>query len=464
MKKIFVSMGLAAVGTASLQAAYAPDLTSLDSSKTWGMWNVSATLRGFYDDNYATSGSGGQSGSVGFEFSPSLNVYVPLQQTELGLRYTYGLYYYQEREQLGQTPIDQTHQIDLWVDHAFSERWRMRIADTFAVAQEPELLSPGGVVSVPGRVEGNNIVNSGTITLHTDWTRQFSTELGYQNGFYDYENSGATVTYPTPLTIIYDPNPPHNPIGIIPGSPGSVDSSLAGLLNRIEQSAWLNLQWQVQPETMVLAGGRFGLVNYTGDEPVAIFSPGPYYSSYLLYHSSDRDNRSYFGYVGFSHVFLPNLFVSFQGGVQYTESYNDPLSSPSLAPYVVMSASYTYSPGNYAQVGFTQSRNATDVIAPDASGRITQDQETSVLYASLNHHFTPKLLGTLIGHLQYSTFNEGAFANEAELFYNFGLNLSYTINPHLSADVGYNFDYLSSQIPGRTYQRNRAYVGFTAAY
>jgi hypothetical protein len=70
--------------------------------------------------------------------------------------------------------------------------------------------------------------------------------------------------------------------------------------------------------------------------------------------------------LGFQHAFLPNLSVNAQGGVQYTESYNDPLSSPSLAPYAVMSAVYTYAPGSYAQIGFTESQNATDVVAPDA--------------------------------------------------------------------------------------------------
>ncbi len=63
-------------------------------------WTVSSTLRGFYDDNYTTSpnaGGGGvqKQGSAGFEVNPEIKMDVPLQQTEIGLRYTYGLYYYQ---------------------------------------------------------------------------------------------------------------------------------------------------------------------------------------------------------------------------------------------------------------------------------------------------------------------------------------------------------------------------------
>jgi hypothetical protein len=393
------------------------------------MWSVSGTLRGFYDDNYETASSGSKIGSYGFEVSPQIALNVPLQQTELGMRYIYGLYYYQTREQLGQNPIDQTHQLDLWVDHAFTEHWQARVQDSFVIGQEPELLDPN--TSVTRRVNGNNVRNSGTVTLHTDWTRLFSTELGYQNSFYDYEDSGGN----------------------------SVDPSVAGLLNRIEQSVWLNLQWQVRPETTVLVGGNFGLVNYTADEQIAFV---PMLGKF--YYSQDRDNRSYIGYVGFQHAFLPNLSVNAQGGVQYTETYNDPLSSPSLAPYATMSAVYTYASGSYAQVGFTESQNATDVIAPTPSGRITQYQQSSTVYASINQKLTPKLMGTAIGRWQHSVFNEGIYNNMAEDYYSLGLNLSYSFTPHFSGEAGYNFDDVHSQAAGNSYTRNRVYLGITAAY
>ncbi len=84
-----------AIGTVGLQAAYAPD-AGADASK---IWDVSATLRGFYDDNYLTSNK--KQDSIGFEVSPSFSLNMPLQQTEIGLKYTYGLYYYQKREELG---------------------------------------------------------------------------------------------------------------------------------------------------------------------------------------------------------------------------------------------------------------------------------------------------------------------------------------------------------------------------
>jgi hypothetical protein len=443
MKKFFVSVGLIAAGTASLQGAYAPDWNSTSAS----MWSVSGTLRGFYDDNYQTAPNGpDKRGSLGFEFSPQLELNVPLQQTELGMRYIYGLYYYQDRENRGQNPIDQSHQFDLWVDHAFTERWEARVQDSFVMGQEPELIDPN--TSVPTRTEGNNIRNTGILTLNTIWTRLFSTQLGYQNSFFDYQNSGATA------------------LDVIPPFLGGTGkgASLAGRLNRIEQSAWLNLQWEVRPETVVLIGGNFELVNYTADEPIALSYPLAVFTGNPIYYSQDRDSRSYIGYLGFQHAFLPNLSVNAQGGFQYTETYNDPLSSPSLAPYAVVSATYTYAPGSYAQIGFTESQNATDVVAPDAQGRITQNQESSTLYASINHKLTPKLLGSVIGRWQHSVYNEGVYNNVGADYYNLGVNLSYSFNQHFSVDVGYNLDDLVSQVPGNGYTRNRVYLGVTAAY
>jgi hypothetical protein len=45
-----------------------------------------------------------------------------------------------------------------------------------------------------------------------------------------------------------------------------------------------------------------------------------------------------------------------------------------------------------------------------------------------------------------------------------GLNLQYRFTPNFSAEVGYNYDDLHSDLPGRTYDRNRIYVGVTGSY
>jgi hypothetical protein len=421
MKKIIVSMGLAAVGTASLQAAYAPDMS--DTSK---IWSVSASLRSFYDDNYATV-SANKKGSFGFQVSPQFELNAPLRQTELGLRYIYGLSYYQERENLGQSAIDQTHQFDLWVDHAFTERWKARVQDSFVVAQEPELLTPAGAggTATPTRVSGNNIVNTAKISLTTDWTDLFSTVLGYQNTFYDYQNSGGNAANP----------------------------SLAGLLNRDENLISLDFQFHVLPTTTAFFGYQYGQIIYTGNEPIA---PG--------FTSSARDNRSHYGYVGVQHAFLENLTGTARAGVQYTQDYNDPAATTSVGPYASASLVYTYASGSYAQIGLTHSRNATVQAVVDSSGNLTQDQESTVVYGSINHQLTSKLVANAMASFQDSTYNGGLYNGQSDDFYSLGLNLTYNFTRHFSAETGYNFDDYVSGIPGNGYTRNRVYLGVTASY
>jgi len=433
MKKFFVSVGLIAVGTASLQGAYAPEWNSMEAS----MWSVSGTLRGFYDDNYNTASSassaGGKKSSFGFEVSPQINLNVPLQQTELGLRYGYGMYYYQEREHLGQNPIDQSHQLDLWVDHAFTERWQAKVLDSFVVGQEPELIDPN--TSRAQRTDGNNIRNTGTVAVNTIWTRLFSTAFNYQNSIFDYQNSGATKS------------------NISTSGP-----SLAGELNRIDQSVSLDFQWHVAPETMAFFGGAFEWVNYTGDEPIAQTGPASFY------YSDTRNSLSYFGYAGVQRSLLANLSLTGKAGVQYTDNYNAPSGSTSLNPYADISLVYTYLPGCYAQAGFTEMQNATDNVQVNNNGNITLNTESSTVYASINHKLTPKLLGTAIGRWQHSDYNQGPYNNQADDYYSLGLNLTYSFTPHFSADAGYNLDNYVSPVPNNGYKRSRVYLGVSAAY
>ena len=440
MKRYFVSAGLAALSAATLESAMADDATGPK------YWSVGATLRGFYDDNYAISPD--QKGSAGIEFLPTVSLHVPLQQTDMGIRYTYGLYYYQDRQDLGVNAFDQTHQVDLWLDHSFNERWRTKITDTFSSGQEPELLNPNPVVGVatPYRVNGDNISNHGGIGLDTDWTRLLSTSLTYDNALYDYSQSGATA----------------NSGSIMTGGLGG--PSLAGILDRIEESVALDVKWHLQESTTVFVGYQFSWVNYTGGEPIALaIVPG--LANPVTYTSSDRDSYTHYGYVGLEQDFTPNLSATIRAGASYNDVYGDPYyPTTSWAPYADVSLSYTYIPGSYVQLGFTHDIGATDQVAPSNIGQLTQYAENSVVYMDINHRFTPKLVATVIGRLQYSTYEGGADSNFDTTDYGLGLNLSYQINQHLSVDTGYNYDNVVSDIPGYSYSRNRVYLGITANY
>jgi hypothetical protein len=324
------------------------------------------------------------------------------------------------------------------LDHAFNERWKLNVNDTFAVGQEPELLATVGQVSgVPFRVEGDNIANHFNPSLETQWTRQLSTSLHYENDFYYFQQSGGSAT----------------------------DPSLAGLLNRDENNAGLDLQWHFDPETMAFIGYSFDYVDYIGKEQIAEVLPLPAPPALpSAYYSNYRNSYAHEFYVGLQHQFTANLGGSIKGGAEYVDSYNQSTpNSTTWSPYGNASLTYTYLPGSYVQVGFSQGDNSTYVAQETTTGGLTQFQQTSTVYGSVNHHFTDKLIGSGILQYSYSDFHGGP-ALGPDVEYSAGLNLTYIINKFLSADIGYNYDKLRSDIPGAGYERNRYYVGVTATY
>src|SRR5271154_5443074 len=138
MKKIIISASVVAIGAANIQQSLADDSASAIGTPTSKLWSAGATLRGFYDSNYNLQTTGNTKDSYGIELSPTVALNDSLQQTDFGIRYTYGLYWYERRQNDNQDALDQTHQLDLWMDHAFDERWKLTTSDTFAAGLEPE--------------------------------------------------------------------------------------------------------------------------------------------------------------------------------------------------------------------------------------------------------------------------------------------------------------------------------------
>jgi len=172
--------------------------------------------------------------------------------------------------------------------------------------------------------------------------------------------------------------------------------------------------------------------------------------------------------VGANHQLTENLTIQGQIGAQYNDNYNDPLntsSSTSFAPIANLSLDYTYTTGSYVQLGVSQGENSTDVVQPNNNnGSITEYQYSTVLFADVNQRITEKLMGTLLGRYSYSTYQGGQFDSSSDNGFNVGVNLSYQITRHFSAEVGYNYDDLQSSVPGQGYNRNRVYIGMGASY
>jgi hypothetical protein len=424
MKKLITSAGLVCIGAASLEAqqvyAPAPQLTETQLAKPW---SVAAAVRGFYDDNYALVPRNLRDDSFGWEVSPSAGLNYAMEQTYIGLSYVYGLRYFESRR----PKTDQSHQANIKLSHAFTDRYKLDLANSFVRTREPNLVAPGFAAPLGTiRTEGDVWRNHGTATFTAGLTDQLSAVLGYANTLFDYDQTGA--------------------------------GSRSALLDRMEHLGTANLRWQVHPSTVALVGYQFGLVDYTANLNTLI----PYRGTFL--RSGDRDNTSHYAYVGADHTFNQQLDASIRAGAQFTIFDDLPGGDyDTVTPYVDGNVTYRLTPQSYVQVGARHSRLATDAAA--------LDQESTTVYSSINYRVLPQMTASLLGQFQHNEFEEGQFQpgvgnfrNRNELFWLAGVNLAYEINRFLAAEVGYNYDRLDSDLGIRSFTRNRVYVGLRASY
>jgi uncharacterized protein (PEP-CTERM system associated) len=168
------------------------------------------------------------------------------------------------------------------------------------------------------------------------------------------------------------------------------------------------------------------------------------------------------------HTFRPDLTANVRVGAQSISYYNDPNTSSDISPYAQVSLRYTYATESHVEAGFTYSRSSTDQVGfnPAATGlaRYTTDAQSAVVYGSLSQRIMPLVYGSLLAQYQNTSYNGGTIDNVSDRYYLVGLNLEYRFSHHLSANAGYNYDKLDSDIGGHGYDRNRVYIGVTASY
>jgi hypothetical protein len=426
MKKIIASASVAALGAASLQAAYAPGLSPVEKSKPW---TISASLRGFYDDNYLTQSKALARDSFGIELSPSLAVNLALDQTLIGFSYTYSLRWYEDRSK---NSADHTHQVKFTLNHAFTERFKLDVSDSFVMGQEPQINDSSPALTLL-RNDADYLNNVARVGFRAELTPIIGLDASYQNTVYDYDQKGA--------------------------------GSRSALLDRMEHRGNIAARWQAAQNTAGLLGYMYGAVGHTSDDSVNqnVLVNGPTDPNYT--HPETRDRTSHTFYLGVDQIFTSKLEATLHVGASFTD-YPDAQAGAddsATSPYVAGSATWTYNPGSYLKLGLNVDRNDTDVGFL-STPQTTQDQLSTSAYALLNHRITPKLTGSLLGHFQHSTFNGGAADSSSDNILLAGVNLSYQINPFLSTEAGYNYDRLDSDLSNRSFTRNRVYIGLRATY
>jgi len=437
MKRIAASVGLVALGASALHNVKAAGLADAAGGKPW---SVSATLRGFYDDNIYTQKGTNRISSFGVQVEPSVGFTLVQDQTSYGGKYTYSGNWYETKQVSSFGHWSHSHEFQGDFSHTFTPHLSVWARDSFVVGQEPDSLRSDSFYQLQQYVQGNNIRNSGKIVADYQFSREFSLEAGYGNNFWDYANQGTVFGTNGPIVTV-------------------AFSSLSGELDRIEHAPYLEANWQLAPQTRALLGYSFGQVNFTGDEVIAgIVAP-----TNIVLRSSDRDSRSHHGYAGLEHTFNPSLSGSVRAGIVIRDQYKSSGQPTDTAPYVNAGLNYAPTPDTSVGLTFAHDLNVTDVVGNDPANYV-RGQENSVVSLNISHALTPAVTLSGIGSFQYSEILGGTnFNGKTEQFYTLGLNLDYRINRQVSVHIGYNFDHVSSDV-GRDYDRNRYYAGVTASY
>jgi hypothetical protein len=438
MKKIVASVSLIAVGAAGLQAGSLSDFTS-ESGKPW---TLSATLRGFYDDNINTYPNdlalppGWHRSSFGMEVSPGVEFNFPMEQTTLSFGYIYSYKYYENKLMGSSGNDDNTHDFHAALTHAFSERYSVSVKDSFVIGQEPDFLRAGNTFTTFQRYSGNNLRNYGTIDFMAQLTPEFGLDLGFANTLMSYSDNAN------------------------PESTGLASNS--GLFDSLDYVVHLDGRYQLQPQTIGIVGFQYRETDYTGNQDI---DPGLTYPNGQNIMSNSRDARSYYGYVGLDHNFRPDLMGSIRVGARYTQYYNDPANQDQTSPYLMTSLKYTYLPESYLQFGSTYDYSPSSLpnAGVNSAGDINVSSQSGTVFASVVHRIVPKLFGSVQGQYQNSKYYGGAYDGMDANFYLVGLNLRYQFTPNFSAEAGYNYDNLKSSVVG-SYDRNRVYIGITGSY
>jgi len=424
MKRLITTAGLAALGAASVAPTYAQD--AMINQKPW---SIGASLRGFYDDNYLTypkalrDRPGFDDNTFGFEVAPSAGINLKNEQTTFGLSYLYTFRYYIDRED---NEYDQSHQVNLKLSHAFNERFTVDLKDSFVMAQEPSIIDPT-FITYPARAEGDNIRNIAGVQLNAAIVENFSADVGYNNSYYNYEQDAGDL-----------------PIG-----------SRSAVLDRIEHDIYAHGNYQVLPKTTLSLGYRYDMYDYTSDD---LFLPG--------HPGNDRDNTSHIGTLGIKQHVNPQLDVSAEAGVQYTQYDNQALFEDDVSPYGAASIRWAYMQGSSLNAGVKHQKVPTDVRLA-SNGTAVADQEATLFWISVNHAITSKITAIVMGQYQHSTYGDssvGGNGDDTDNLFFAGATIAYQFNPHIAAEAGYTYDRLDSDLLLRSFTRNRIYIGTRLSY
>jgi hypothetical protein len=415
MKNTLMTAGMAAVAVVGFQRTCAAQAIAVDDTK-W--WQVSASLRGFYDDNYAAQPSSTEQDSWGFEIRPGVDLTHQGEQHLVKLSLLYAARWFEDR---ARNEWDHTFLGDLSLEHRITENHVVRLNDTFVYSREGTLIDEGGFQTAPTvtRSDATNQRNLADLRYIGQFTPLFGAEIGYKNTWYNYE-----------------------------------DEPYSSMLDRLEHVIRGETRWTITPTIAGIVGYWYEMVDFTGDN---VFANGQ------LVPADIRNSDSHFFVGGVDYTMSPQTFFSLRAGAQNVnyDDYGDYFpgsDDDDWNAFADVNGTYEYLEGSYLRMGFKYGRSRTDYAA--------LDQEVGTVYGVVSHKVTEGLTARVSGQLQYGKWETPGvdIAEDNEGLYLLGLSLTYDLTEFLAVEAGYNYDRVDSDAPLRSYSRNRVFLGIRGQY
>jgi len=349
-----------------------------DAANTPKFYTITASLREEYDDNIYTTRDN-KVGSLLTEFSPSILVNLPMQDSAFSARYTFGVDYYLDRA----STTDFTNEALVHYTHRFSNRFSLDLSDQIGYYTQPDLLDAVGSPFV----NGGYFANSASASFTAQWTPLLGTATTYSN-----------------IAVLYS------------------DSTIAQFQNSDENTLAHDFRFAIYPKINLTAGGIF---------------------DQLAYFDTDRGYTDYTGDVGVDWQALPNVSIGVRGGFTITTSPYVPSSVSPYAAVTLDWQLGKRSDLNFSYVHNVVPTDEVDAIGSEAdrfSARFSY-QITPRLTASFDAIETLATYDSnLIVGDQIPAYSENEFAVDLGLNYNLNSYLSLETG-YLLSGISSELDY-----------------------
>lgn len=420
MKRILTSATAVGIGVFGLS-----DLQAQEPAEE-PLWNFRAKLRGFYDDNYGSLNSAiaGKDDSFGIEVNPVGTYTVDNDgPTQYSVTYDYRMRWFEGRSA---NQVDNQHLANFSLRNTPNDRVVLNLDNQFAYAQEPGV-NEGVITQV--RNQSSYVRNNFELGATIQASELVNVRPSYVNRLTDYQLDGV--------------------------------GAISSLLDSITHQPSVDALWNVSEKLTAVTGVEYRHLNYTSDDPI-----GTRGATNVL--PEERDARSVAGYVGVEgYRFTDTLRGTVKLGVEHTSFPNAfaGVDDSILVPYVHSLIEYDLLEDSVARFGVRYGINSTDAALIGAAVQNpVQATKTLTVHGDVSARIAGPLSASLVYQIQHSEFVGGLADGQSDQLYTGGITFGYNLMEGLDLETGVTIDRLDSDLPTRSFTRNRGFIGLNYSY